>query len=301
MNSRTSGPMWQCVVFIPRIAPTASGVTLLFAATAKVASLWIEPNYNMLVFGSKALTVAFLHLEVIFGIGLLLRNSRALRRVALFLHVVFLIYSLTSLAAGHDSCGCFGNWTPPTAGMVLINLCLVFALISSELVGNSVTTNWRIRGKTFWTAASGLTVLLSGLILLPIVRLNDSIIDICDRLASGRVTFLRPGEWQGNPLPILDCLEGSVDELSSGQCSVLIYSSSCQECLSVLRNFSQKKDLERKFAAIDLEGQSIDSIRLRHADLVIASVPTLLHLRDGVVDVVLERQQIADFLPELLK
>ncbi len=214
--------MRRLLRFMSRISPTASGVILLLAVTAKVATLWTEPNFNMLVLGLRSLTIVILHVEVIVAIGLLFTSWREMRRAALLLHFVFMIYGIISIASGRNSCGCFGNWTPASEWIVIINLSLIVALASNEFAGDSATSFRSLRWKSNGIKASGLAVLLSALIFLPILRMHDSIFDICDRLSNGQTTILRPKEWQGKKLPILGCLVGSVEGLTSGRCSVLI-------------------------------------------------------------------------------
>jgi hypothetical protein len=80
--------------------------------------------------------------------------------------------------------------------------------------------------------------------------------------------------------------------LSEGEWTVLMYSGKCRECLAILSSYKDHPATESRFVAIDLDGGPSERVRLLHSELLIAPVPTVVRLRHGLVEEVLEPKQL---------
>ncbi|MBL8892371.1 MAG: hypothetical protein JNL67_20515 [Planctomycetaceae bacterium] len=71
-----------------------------------------------------------------------------------------------------------------------------------------------------------------------------------------------------------------------------MYSGKCSECLALLSTYKDHSAPKSRFVAIDLDGGPSDGVCILHSELLIVPVPTVVRLRNGLVEEVLEPEQL---------
>lgn len=275
-----------------RMSPVVSALALLFAVTMKVVAWWVEPNYTSLILSSVTVTVVALIGESCLAMTLLLAKSRLPIVGATVLHLSFLGYGMYLLMTDQSSCQCFGVMTPSVEWMILLNLVISVGLVSMLVSGLPRVELILLPLRQGVVCAAVCGTLISFVICFTFLRPFFASERLCDDLAAGRLTVVRPKEWSGRLLPFLECLNNGRAEITRGDWDVLLYSGSCRTCQHLITTNVDNPIFQSRLVAINLDGGGEASVGIFRSELMIAPVPTVVRIRNGLVIEVLEPEQL---------
>ena len=254
--------------WVGTLATMAASVLLAFAGGAK---LWSEGGASPLPLMNHAVVrsvTAVAELTVALWLASGIAHGLA-SRVAAAMLFVFCAVACWLATVGATSCGCFGGLQVSPVWMVGAD-----AVLGGALLIGSRPPRWgnRIMGGTAIIAFVAAMVLPAG--------------------ESGAIEWLRPEDWAGRALPILDDIVADAD-VRHGAWTIVFYRSSCHECLERAEQYRERSRRERVLFIHMPPGTARDAFRERigagrfgvmnERRLWFLQTPAVVELVDGVV------------------
>jgi hypothetical protein len=280
-----------------RSVAVVTGAILVIAALLKSNDFATLPADRQWIANAKWLLAAItVSGELLLGLLLLLDVApRAINTVAIACFLAFTCVSAYGLARGEDSCGCFGQWSPPPWVTLIMDALIVVGLVNRHAYLPAL----RLRHRRL--------ILVIVAYLLIAVPVGTHIIlfrpgqlqsdgTVLFEKASHNTVFLEPERWVGGPFPLFShIVNEDAESLRKGTWRVLLYHHDCKKCqraIESLRNGSTGAPQEQ-LALIELPpyGGDIPTIShttFRHVHLSdrwkwFAETPIELTLHDGIV------------------
>lgn len=206
------------------------GCFLLGAAFLKGQQLLTWPLLGDGLMNNRWLLLGAVEVELFLGCWLLSGIKAHLARlVAIALFLVFLGFSVARGISGEVSCGCLGAVPVNPWVMVLLDLAVIFGLLSWKPSEVERRTRRVWRGGLTLAAVVLLTPLAWGVTHVRAVTLDGSTADIGDR----QLIVLAPEGWVGKPFPLSRHLGLSAD-VTVGQWEVVLYHLDCPRCQELI-------------------------------------------------------------------
>lgn len=292
-------------------------VVLLLAAALKWHELPIVNRTGQGVLHAPWLIFTQIHLEFALALWLL---SGLLplwsRRSAIAVFSLFASVAAYKALTGADSCNCFGQlkvspWLTLALDLTILaalactrrknsfatdctdfmDECPVLSVSSASSVAKRIGSgHWRLAFLFIGIAA---TLALS-LWRMPALTASPAHPGIT--FASG-LAILEPENWPGQPLPIMEYLDGDKAAIAKGRWTLVIYSNDCDHCRQLIPAFLTQSTItnQQPLAFVELPpyappGQelvpatpSLLRLRLTAAHEWFAQTPVLIHLENGIV------------------
>ncbi len=283
---------------------------LLISATLKGYQLATDPLSGLGLLHSRWFLIFVVEAEFCFALWLLSgRAPRLTWDVALLCFGTFACMSAYKGIAGDASCGCFGKvqvnpWH--TFGMDIAIVGLLFLFPPRTM-------------KTEWPCALSLPGWLLAALALG-VGLPGAALMAGDRAASisadgkirgpGSLVLLLPEEWKAKSFPLLDHIDVG-RQLRCGQWIVILYHPRCPKCEELIEwlrsspatDFDPVRAPNVAFIEVAGFGHSTNELLASHSGSVVGklddsrewfvSTPTVLTIKDGIVEEVCNEQSVA--------
>ena len=158
------------------------------------------------------------------------------------LFAVFFIFALTSLLTGQDSCHCFGNFKVRPICTVFLDaiiLAFLFCCRKIRLIRNEFSIKKALLIGLLWIAVM-LPVLF---IFASVEKENLSQLGTVYTGIDGHKTIqLKPDVWLEGECPLLEWAlpEECLDQLTTGDWTVVVYRADCPDCQEVLANLKER-------------------------------------------------------------
>lgn len=158
------------------------------------------------------------------------------------LFAVFFIFALTSLLTGQDSCHCFGNFKVRPICTVFLDaiiLAFLFCCRKVRLIRNEFSIKKALLIGLLWIAVM-LPVLF---IFASVEKENLSQLGTVYTGIDGHKTIqLKPDVWLEGECPLLEWAlpEECLDQLTTGDWTVVVYRADCPDCQEVLANLKER-------------------------------------------------------------
>ncbi len=277
---------------IARLAPVASGLTLLIAAFLKAA----QSSSGSTGFAGRVEGALATELETLIGvllvIGVMPRVSRIL---AMCIFLLFLNISLYKALSGEAACGCFGQVDVNPWFTTSLDAALLAGLALTHPVGAAAARPAKrtVIRTAVWPAVAGVSVGFvmwsrSPAVLEPSLPADEG----------ARVILIEPDQWVEKKCPLLRHVDIG-KYLSEGRWVGLLYHHDCPDCrhaIDRLRNRAASGGLEgRRIALIevpphadetdssDLQLDEFVHARLSEARQWVVTTPIEMWLDDGLV------------------
>ncbi len=156
--------------------------------------------------------------------------------------LLFFIFALTSLLTGQDSCHCFGNFKVRPICTVFLDaiiLAFLFCCRKVRLIRNEFSIKKALLIGLLWIAVM-LPVLF---IFASVERENLSQLGTVYTGIDGHKTIqLKPDDWPEGECPLLEWVlpEEELDQLTTGDWTVVVYHADCPDCREVLVNLKER-------------------------------------------------------------
>ena len=245
------------------------------------------------------------------------------RRAAIAAFSLFILVTSYKALTGEASCGCFGQLQVNPWLTLALDLTILVALACKGLdhplrwrhadTEQRPALQQRLRVSVpSWLASPHwrLGFAMAGLAL--VVSLTLWRMPAMAALpAPGGITFssglaiLEPEKWPGQPLPILDYLEGDKSALASGVWSVIIYSNDCDHCRQfVPQAVAQATSSGAQYAFVELPpfarpgaeliavSSGLKLLRLSDKHEWFAQTPILMQMQNGLVTSVKQGNEV---------
>lgn len=235
LSPTLSDPTYSKVSRLPgRLIVSVVGFFLI--ATAILKTLWpadvarLEAAYAL----PSSLTALGVQIELAVGLWLLSGWRLTVARSAtISLFVVFAIFSLYRALAGHESCGCFGQFTVNPWWTFILDVTVVICLtIVPQNVLQAIPRSSPMRAAAF----VGGYVVMVAITLSPFFWPQRSAADAPGVSVKSGLMILDPGKWIGKQFPIGEFLSPRVN-LEYGEWTVLIYHHDCPQCQAALPSY----------------------------------------------------------------
>jgi hypothetical protein len=224
---------------------------LLTAAALKTAALVTGASLaSTNVISGRWAQIALIEVELLLAILLLVgTRPRLTCAAALVLFTIFALVSLTKLASGAETCGCFGAAPIHPGYSFALDIAIIALLYAfPPIKGRELASGeWRAEsgepdGKVhqpasllwlppqFYLSFAILPLAAAALSLYqPTVSSAKPGVEIVD----GRLVIVDPVDWVGTEFPLLDYTDIG-DQLGTGNWAVLVYHHDCQDCRTAL-------------------------------------------------------------------
>jgi len=197
---------------------------LLVAAALKCEELAVSLESNRLLSGLQVVVEISVAVWLMSGY-----RQKAAQTVGQGMVLIFLFAASSKLLSGAESCGCFGRMEVSpivTAALDFVSLIL--------LTFWTINDHCQAHGKVRLSLAIIAAATLSGVSLNYIYSFGPVDFDsFGEYLPENRTIVLRPEEWKGRSLPIMDFIEDS-SELAAGEWAVVLYHADCKQCEQLL-------------------------------------------------------------------
>lgn len=217
---------------------TLLGSVLLLAAALKLWEL-LEGTWTPLL-GSSWLPVLIVQYEVFLGAWLLTGAfPRTLRCVCSLAFLAFAGVSVATIAAGAESCGCFGPLEISPWWSLFIDTMALALLAAQCQPSECARPTW---GDLILPVVLSLMI---GVIGSKAVD-NTAPLDFSS-VEPGQRIILRPEDWVGRPFPLFPFLDTeTAQRLAAGDWTVLVFNRSCGKCRKVVRWYDALADASGK-------------------------------------------------------
>ena len=264
---------------------------LLTAAALKGHELATEPVVGRSVFSSRWFLIALVELELVFGLWLLVGKwPRETRWCAIGLFGLFAVFSLFKIAAGAESCGCFGKVSVNPWFTFLLDLGIIVALLKSRVTEGHRRTRVKFSLIEFAICAVLFvvpTTLLMGTFSSATLAAEGAI------LGNGQVVVLEPATWVGQRFPLTRHIDLNA-ELHRGKWTVVLHRHDCSKCDKLIGEYVRTKDeTAKRIAFIEVPPFGNPDIRLVRAGFQLGrlsderrwfvSTPVVLNITNGRV------------------
>ena len=245
------------------------------------------------------------------------------RRAAIAAFSLFTLVTAYKALAGAESCGCFGQFQVNPWITLALDLTILAALACKCLdhplrwrhadTEQRPALQQRLRVSVpSWLASPHwrLGFAMAGLAM--VVSLTLWRMPAMAALpAPGGITFasglaiLEPEKWTGQPLPILDYLEGDKSDLASGAWSLIIYSNDCDHCRQfVPQAVAEATSSGAQYAFVELPpfappgaelipvSAGLKLLRLSDKQEWFAQTPILMQMQNGCVTSVKQGNEV---------
>lgn len=281
---------------------TAVALVLLLGGAAKLHQLVFNPASLAIQGGllaSKWAVIAVVEAEFFLAVCLLFNLWwRATWVATLLLFCVFSVYSATKAFAG-EPCGCFGAFggRVPAWVTLVIDLVVVATLClcrSSATSSHTSAAEPRCRAREsivlaqFSSHSTGgeaspivcalVVPLITSLLIAFPWRANGHGISGFE-IVDGRYAVIRPGQWTGSELPLLDYIEDCKD-LSTGDWILFFYHHDCPKCAGLLDQLPRQMDVLTSDSALRIAVIEVPPFGERP---VLPSPVSFGRLNDGLV------------------
>lgn len=285
-------------ILLTRTTLSALAMVLLLAGVLKIYGVVVNGDRLL---GSTFLAACAIAVEV--GVAVVLMvdpNGRRALLTGVGFFTVLALVAWFEAQMGRTNCGCFGPlhvnpWF--TLAFDLSVAAVLVALIPRPAAPSDCRGRWSFA--KWMSLVHGFNVhtrAVFGLMLLSIAATAVTRGITPTRLPPGK-TILRPQEWLGKRVPILDEIDNG-DALSRGEWLMVLYRHDCPVCNQELPRFmelAQRRSMTGatgRIAAVELppygEDRSVNSTleplwysRLSASSIWFVTTPTVLHLIDG--------------------
>ena len=286
-------------VFVAGVLLAAAGLKVHQAMTDSLGAGWILSGRTVLV-----LEIQF---EIVLGLWLLSGLHRRLSwATAVGCFGLFACVSFYKGASGASSCGCFGKITVPPWVTLILDVMILFALVSCrpQLKRPATVRFNRLRWAGFVAGALGLgpAAAVAGLFYGPARLVEPGQI-----LGDQRYVVLEIEAWPGKGCPLFDHID-IPESLAEGAWRVVLYRHDCPHCQKEVGGLGKPSDGNQpaRTAFIELPpyassrpdflptGEHLAFGRLSDGRDWIVETPAVLDLRDGIVSDGSQREASAE-------
>jgi hypothetical protein len=280
-----------------------TGLLLAIAAVLKVHQAANVPVYDSDETISRMFSAGVIELELFMSCWLLSGLWPRKSRVAvLLLFTVFSAISAVKLIRGDDSCGCLGDLAVHPGISLLLDTG-VFVGLWVEKPRTRIKNACLMQSEMTRAAVAGLVFLTVGGVSFAAVVWPAKYSTLDDH---GRITnqsdlvILRPKQWMGKMLPLLDHIMPA-DKLGHGHWIVVLHRANCSKCAKAIARYRAtaqelaSSDAEVQIALISIDADSMGGDDphilygcLRNDRSWFARTPTEIVIENGIVKSVSE-------------
>ena len=293
---------WQLInVWHSCLFPAILALILFSAGLLKIVQLRIDMQHNLLEARQWWLILAETQVELLLACWLVSGWARdRAKSVGSVVFGFFAIYNVSQWLYGLDDCGCFGA--------IKVDPKITFAFDCLALIAIAL---WRPKQYSFLpnSAFYRNIIILSGLLVIQCVSLIG--VDFWLR-GSGHlgdlresVLILRPEEWVGKPMPLLEAIDMSDNvDIAIGNWILIFYQSGCKECDAFLSRIAQGDSTATGLRGARLVFVSVSDGPVSHIDLpgergqliakeyLFLATPVAVLTQNGLVDDVTTRADV---------
>ena len=260
-------------------------ILLDLAAILKAHQLATSPYVENLIFESRWITAILIVAEVLLAFWIISNWRSSLSRIlSICVFVCFFCATAFKVAAGDDSCGCFGVFEVPPIITLVVDA-VVLGLL------------W------FWRPSVGKNELKIGLLiaaavsiaalLIPVFNFStSSLADTGQIIGDSELIVVDSAEWVGKPLPLVNFIEGD-SAYRKGDWEMILYHEDCPVCQRLIQAALSANDGPKRRLFVEIPPYHSPA-RENQDDLLwcklsdkhewFVAAPDVVELSDGVVE-----------------